>query len=106
MAEVNVDATQPHAMNLARHLMAEIPGRLWDGKEQVLQALGTLCAACPDETAEISNELVKVVDSASTRGKKAFREEAIKCLTHLLDSFPEHDHFDAVGRSLLGMVDR
>ena len=106
MAKINVDAMQPYATKLAQHLASEVPGRFWDGKENVLQALGTLCAACPNETARIGSELVNVVAAATGRGKKAFKEEAVKCLTKLLDSFSDQDHFNAVGTSLLAMVDR
>eukprot|EP00899_Mesostigma_viride_P010697 jgi/Mesvir1/19629/Mv09917-RA.4 len=37
---------QPRAHELARTLLGELPGRLWDGKETLLDALGALVKAC------------------------------------------------------------
>jgi hypothetical protein len=39
---------RPHAFRLARGLLSLLPGRLWDGKEEVLAALVRILAKCPD----------------------------------------------------------
>ena len=38
---------RPHACRLAALLLAAIPGRVWEGKESLVTALGELCARCP-----------------------------------------------------------
>jgi DNA segregation ATPase FtsK/SpoIIIE, S-DNA-T family len=40
---------RPHARRLASLLLRTIPGRVWDGKEVLVSALGQLAARCPAE---------------------------------------------------------
>lgn len=40
------EALNPHMAALMDALLAELPGRLWDGKEAVLQAVGALALTC------------------------------------------------------------
>lgn len=39
---------KPHAFRLARGLLSLLPGRLWDGKEEVLSALVRILGKCPE----------------------------------------------------------
>lgn len=48
-AAVAGDALALHAPKLAAALMAELPGRLWDGKQALLEALAALAKGCPQE---------------------------------------------------------
>lgn len=49
------DAVQPLATALMESLLKELPGRLWDGKEAVLVAVGALATACPSQILGISS---------------------------------------------------
>lgn len=53
---------QPHAFRLARGLLALLPGRLWDGKEEVLASLVRVVTKCP--------EVVVVVEEEGREGEK------------------------------------
>ena len=45
MMQLGGDVLGPHASDLAVALLAEVPGRLWEGKESILGALGALGGA-------------------------------------------------------------
>eukprot|EP00959_Pyramimonas_sp_CCMP1952_P093203 1951101-Pyramimonas_sp.AAC.1 len=46
LAEAVEEAVAPHIEVLLAALLAELPGRLWDGKEAVLEAIAALALAC------------------------------------------------------------
>jgi hypothetical protein len=48
LAELGRDSLGRYAPGLVKLLLGEAGGRLWEGKEVVLVALGQLCKACPD----------------------------------------------------------
>ncbi|KAK9810293.1 hypothetical protein WJX72_008148 [[Myrmecia] bisecta] len=100
LAEAGADAVQPHAAGLATALLQELPGRLWEGKEAVLEALAALCKAAPAQIDAAggpgSTTIVAAVVAASARRKTAFRVAALCALEAILRAAPGTDHFGAV----------
>jgi hypothetical protein len=94
MAADRTDALVPHTTPLAEALLAELPGRLWDGKESLLHALGALALTCKARegaaaaapTASLADppKVVAAVLEALARKKTVFRKAALECLDHLL----------------------
>jgi len=89
LAKTGADALAPHAPALAAALLAELPGRLWDGKEALLDALAALAA----------------LTAAAERRKMAYVAAALRALETALAGLPG-DHFGAVAPLLLGGVAR
>ncbi len=75
------DALVPYAPKLMECLLAELPGRLWEGKETVLVALGAVLKACPgalkSTDAGLPVKVVNVLLEASGKKKAAYRKEAL-----------------------------
>ena len=100
----------PHAQDLFRVLLAELPGRLWEGKEVVLEALGALCKGCysakAGKDALKTNQnigpdaIISAVVAACGRKKKSFRDAAFACLEQVLLAF-DNDTFEKVRVLLL-----
>jgi proteasome component ECM29 len=78
----------PHAQALLKALLGELPGRLWDGKEAVLEAIGAICKACWEtisgaegaEAGVTPEQVVAAVVAAAGRKKASFKEAALACL--------------------------
>lgn len=68
--------------------LQETPGRIWDGKEAVLAALGSLAAACPASlNPEQRRRLVAALLDAASKKKSAYRKEALVQLEAALLAF-------------------
>lgn len=108
LAESVREGIAPYAQDLFRVLLAEIPGRLWEGKEVVLEALGALCKGCytgKDSTAMTTqtfgpDAIISAVVAACGRKKKSFRDAAFACLEQVLLAF-NYDTFEKVQALLL-----
>jgi hypothetical protein len=89
MCEVAPSQLAPYAPALAAQLLAEgAEGRLWEGKEGLLTALGALAAAC---TATLAQQpglavIVNGLLAAAARKKTVFRTAALAALQKLLDA--------------------
>jgi len=97
------EALSPHAPALAAVLLPEATvGRLWDGKESLLAALGALCSACcaglgsDPGTARVADALL----GAAGRRKGSYRAAALKALDQLLTALA--DKAAAAGQPLPG----
>jgi proteasome component ECM29 len=79
--EAGGDALVPYAPKLMDCLLAELPGRLWEGKETVLVALGAVVKACPvalkSSDAGVPSKVVNVLLEAVGKKKAAYRKEAL-----------------------------
>ncbi|GBF95386.1 hypothetical protein Rsub_07814 [Raphidocelis subcapitata] len=87
MAELAGGALSQHAPALAAVLVPEATaGRLWDGKEKLLAALGALAAACPAALAADPGiaHIVSALLSAAGRRRTAYRSAALAALQKLL----------------------
>lgn len=94
MATAGAEGLSQHAPTLAACLMRELPGRLWEGKAAVLDALAQLCKACPqafgDESSPLGSgsgsghvraeEIVKALYAAAGRQNLAFKKAALTAL--------------------------
>ncbi|XP_024961967.1 proteasome adapter and scaffold protein ECM29 isoform X1 [Cynara cardunculus var. scolymus] len=85
---------------LLTSLMNEIPGRIWEGKEDLLEALSSLCTSCHTaiSAADPSCEsaILSVVTSACSKKVKRFRDAGFQCLDKVLKAFKNPDFFSVV----------
>ena len=97
---VNSDIWKPFSINVAKTLLEVLPGRLWDGKEHVLRALGATVIASKgpiieenssldiaDET-DIETVLPEILDAfivAAGKKKLIYRRQALQELSHVLE---------------------
>jgi len=74
------DALVPYASKLMESLLAELPGRLWEGKEAMLMALGAVVKAChvalKNDDSGVPTKVVNVFLEAAGKKKAAYRKEA------------------------------
>lgn len=100
-SEAAGDAVAPHAPEVLAALLAELPGRLWDGKEAVLAALGAVVAAAGDgltaADSEAGGRVVAAMLEAAAKKKSVYRKEALVQLK-------KGGWWDLEGRWLLGVV--
>lgn len=100
LSEILGKSLSPHHHVLLTSIMKEIPGRLWEGKDALLNALSALCAACheaifatdPDAPTAILDFLL----SACNKKVKDFREAAFSCLEQTIKAFNNPDFFGVV----------
>jgi proteasome component ECM29 len=83
LTELGGDVLGAHASRLASALLAEMGGRLWDGKECMLDALGALAAtAATALTADPGHgPVVEALLGSLSRKKASYRTAGIKALT-------------------------
>jgi proteasome component ECM29 len=107
VAKVAGDSTAPYVQDLLAGLLAELPGRLWEGKEAVLEAIGNLCEGCSKAISPHANKgstaglgpdsVIAAVSAASSRKKSSFRNAAFACLEQVLKAFKDQDVYEQVG---------
>lgn len=107
LTQLGGDVLGAHASRLAAALLAESSGRLWDGKEAVLAALGALCgsnaAALDPEPGR--GAVVGALLAAAGRKKTSFRTAGLKALTTALVHF-KADFFAQARRGKPGFAGR
>ena len=128
LAKSGAEALPPHTPALATALLAELPGRLWDGKEALLEALAALAAAAPAALGPPQGSppppapspagssgapgaaagpgegaVVDALLAAAARKKSAYRAAALKALEITLGGL-QGDHYAAVAPALLEAV--
>ena len=71
---------------MLRGLMAELPGRVWEGKQVVPGAVADVLEACPECVvgAGARDEVVRALVAEAGRKKAAYREAAIEALRRAL----------------------
>lgn len=107
LSEVLGESMSSHYQILLQSLMKEVPGRLWEGKDALLNALGALSASCH---AAIStgdpaspNAILSLVSSACTKKVKKYREAAFSCLEQVIKAFGLPEFFNLVFPLLFDM---
>ncbi|GAB4815511.1 hypothetical protein N2152v2_002557 [Parachlorella kessleri] len=120
------DALQPLASALMETLLKELPGRLWDGKEVVLEAVGALASSCPQQLHQpqqqqqpgaapsgaagtaggsspvLAGRVVAALVEAAGKKKSGYRRAALEQLEAALSAFKgRHDHYEAASPLLL-----
>lgn len=69
-------------------VLQEVPGRIWDGKEAVLAAVGAVAAACTASLAPPQRQrLISALLDAAGKKKAAFRKEGLVQLEKALLAF-------------------
>lgn len=79
-------------------MLQELPGRLWAGKEAVLDALAAVSMAAPADVP--AEAVVPALITAAGRKNASFRKSALAALEVAIDSLPG-DHLRVAGPVLL-----
>ncbi|KAH1090696.1 hypothetical protein J1N35_017953 [Gossypium stocksii] len=92
---------------LLTSLMKEIPGRLWEGKETLLDAISALSVsnhkAISMEDPALPGTILSLVSSACTKKVRKYREAAFSCLEQVIKSFGNPEFFCLVFPMLFDM---
>ncbi|CAL5425499.1 unnamed protein product [Camellia sinensis] len=85
---------------LLKTLMKELHGRLWEGKDALLNALAALCTSCHKAISASDpatpNAILSLTASACTKKVKKYREAAFCCLEQIIKAFKNPDFFGMV----------
>ncbi|KAL7151950.1 hypothetical protein ABFS83_04G066100 [Erythranthe nasuta] len=107
LSEVLGESLSSHYNVLLTSLMKELPGRLWEGKDAVLNALSALCTSCHEAISasnpDAPNAILSLVSSACTKKTQKYREAAFSCLEKVIKAFNNPEFFNMVFPSLLEM---
>ncbi|MCL7022732.1 hypothetical protein MKW94_004116 [Papaver nudicaule] len=100
LSEVLGESLSSRHHALLSSLLKELPGRLWEGKEAILHAIGALCTACHKsisvEDPATPNAILTAVSSACTKKLKTYREAAYSCLQEVIKAFRNPGFFGIV----------
>ncbi|CAD5319602.1 unnamed protein product [Arabidopsis thaliana] len=100
LTEVLGESLSPHHKRLLQCLVNEIPGRLWEGKDALLDALGALSVACHEaitkEDPTTPTTILSLICSACKKKLKKYRESAFSCLEKVIIAFGDPKFFHAV----------
>ncbi|OMP08278.1 Armadillo-like helical [Corchorus olitorius] len=109
LSEVLGDSLSSYHHALLESLMKEIPGRLWEGKETLLHAIGALSKSCHEaitkEDPVLPGTILSLVSSACTKKVKKYREAAFFCLEQVIKSFGNPEFFNLVFPMLFDMCE-
>ncbi|KAH6836999.1 ARM repeat superfamily protein [Perilla frutescens var. hirtella] len=107
LSEVLGESLSSHHSVLLSSLMKEIPGRLWEGKEVLLNALSALCTSCHEAISasnpDAPNAILSLISSACTKRTPKYREAAFCSLEQVIKAFNKPEFFNMVIPSLLEM---
>ena len=78
IAEKSPDVIAVKVSEVMKSLIAELPGRLWDGKTCMLQAVAALTTACPQQIEAAA--VIEALVTESKRPKSDYRKAALKAL--------------------------
>ncbi|KDP43192.1 hypothetical protein JCGZ_22744 [Jatropha curcas] len=92
---------------LLEALMKEIPGRLWEGKDALLDAIGAVSTSChkaiASENPATPKAILDLVFSACMKKVKKYREAGFCSLDQVIKAFGHPDFFNAIFPQLVGM---
>lgn len=107
LGEVLGESLSPCHQVLLASLIKELPGRLWEGKETLLYALGALSKSCHQAIAKedpnIAGAILDLLSSACTKKVKKYREAALLSLDQVIKAFGNHEFFNMVFPLLFDM---
>eukprot|EP00850_Spirogloea_muscicola_P022547 SM000300S11722 [mRNA] locus=s300:8500:17154:- [translate_table: standard] len=108
MAESGLSTLEGHyACSIVARLVDELPGRLWEGKESILEAVAAVSKTCHvalvtgGRSQHDPRSIVNVLVDSCKRRKKAFRLAALACLEKVLSAFHDVDMYEEVHSLLL-----
>ncbi|KAF3455353.1 hypothetical protein FNV43_RR05803 [Rhamnella rubrinervis] len=100
LSEVLGESLASYHHVLLQSLMKEIPGRLWEGKDALLYAIGALTKSCHDaisaDDPSTPSAILSVVSSACMKKVKKYREAAFSCLEEVVKAFGNPEFFNLV----------
>uniref|UniRef100_A0A1J3GWL5 Proteasome-associated protein ECM29-like protein n=1 Tax=Noccaea caerulescens TaxID=107243 RepID=A0A1J3GWL5_NOCCA len=100
LSEVLGESLSPHHNRLLQCLVTEIPGRLWEGKDALLDALGALSVSCHEaitkEDPTTPTTILSLICSACKKKLKKYRESAFSCLDKVIIAFGDPEFFNTV----------
>ncbi|KAL2941950.1 Proteasome adapter and scaffold protein ECM29 [Bienertia sinuspersici] len=109
LSETLHESLSAYCQVLLNSLLKEIPGRLWEGKDALLQALAALCVSCHSAISSTDpsavNAVLSVVTTACTKKQKKFQEAALCALEQVVKAFDSPEFFSAVFPLLCEMFD-
>ncbi|CAI8586672.1 unnamed protein product [Vicia faba] len=100
LSDVLGDSLSSHYEVLLQSLIKEIPGRLWEGKDVLLLAVGALSKSChkaiSTDGSASSIAILNLVSSACTKKEKKYREAAFTSLEQVIKAFGNPEFFNMV----------
>ncbi|KAL5580309.1 hypothetical protein UlMin_012751 [Ulmus minor] len=97
LCEVLGEALPPYHFVLLHTVMKEIPGRLWEGKEALLDAISSLSKSNHKAIFKTNRGLpisiLTLVSSACSKKVKKYREAALSCLEQVVRAFAYPEFF-------------
>ncbi|XP_060667830.1 uncharacterized protein LOC107410333 isoform X2 [Ziziphus jujuba] len=100
LSEVLGESLASYHHVLLQSLMNEIPGRLWEGKDALLYAIGAISKSCHTaisaDNPSTPNALLSLVLTACTKKVKKYREAAFSCLEQVIKAFGNPEFFNLV----------
>ncbi|CAA7058763.1 unnamed protein product [Microthlaspi erraticum] len=100
LSEVLGESLWPHHNRLLQCLVTEIPGRLWEGKDALLDALGALSVSCHEaitkEDPTAPTTILSLICAACKKKLKKYRESAFSCLDKVIIAFGDPEFFNTV----------
>ncbi|XP_047327429.1 proteasome adapter and scaffold protein ECM29 isoform X3 [Impatiens glandulifera] len=107
LSEVLGESLSSYHDVLLKCLMKEIPGRLWEGKEALLDALASLCSSCHEaittNDSTLPSTILNLVISACTKKVQKYREAAFSSMEQIIKAFNNPDFFNTAFPVLYGM---
>ncbi|KAJ6964762.1 proteasome adapter and scaffold protein ECM29 [Populus alba x Populus x berolinensis] len=109
LSEVMGESLSSYHHVLLDSVMKELPGRLWEGKESLLYAIGALSSSCHKAISSgnpvTSDAILNMVSSACTKKVKKYREAAFSSLDQVIKAFGDPKFFNVIFPLLFGMCD-
>ncbi|KAL6641935.1 hypothetical protein ACP70R_020116 [Stipagrostis hirtigluma subsp. patula] len=100
LCDVLGESLSAHHHTILKSLLKELPGRFWEGKEAILDALASLCSCChvaiTAEDSSLPSVILSAVCTACSRKSKLYREAAFMCLHKVITAFRDPGCFNSV----------
>ncbi|CAA7406117.1 unnamed protein product [Spirodela intermedia] len=107
LSEILRKSVSPFYQELLKCLLAELPGRMWEGKDAVLLAVGSICSSCHEAISASDpgtpNVVMNAISSACTKKSKVYREAALLSLQQVIKAFDDPESFNGTFPLLLSI---
>ncbi|CAL4904358.1 unnamed protein product [Urochloa decumbens] len=110
LCDVLGESLSSHHHNILKSLLKELPGRFWEGKDAILDALASLCSCChaaiTAEDSSLPSVILNAVCAACNKKSKLYREAAFSCLQKVITAFRDPGFFSSVFPMLYKVSDQ
>ncbi|RLN29530.1 hypothetical protein C2845_PM05G06240 [Panicum miliaceum] len=100
LCDVLGESLSAHHHNILESLLKELPGRFWEGKDAILDALASLCSCChaaiTAEDSSMPSGILDAVCAACNKKTKLYREADFLCLQKVITAFRDPGFFNIV----------